>query len=217
MKNLFALFLASSLFVTIFAVNGVDLFAASSTATFTCFKNNGMSFAIIRAFRSSGILDTNAAANLQNARAAGLSTEIYMFPCRGKDPTAQVNTLISGISTNLYSTVWIDAETNPSSGCSWKDHNASSNCDFIMALVNGLASHGKNVGIYSSAVQWQNVFGTTSACTAAGKVPLWYAHYDNSQSFSDFKAFAGWSSPKMKQYAGDVTLCNTDVDKNWRP
>lgn len=91
-----------------YSANGVDLFAASSVATFSCFKNSGYTFAVIRAFRSSGILDTNAANNLQNAKAAGLSTDIYMFPCRGKDPTSQVNTLISGISTNLYSTVWID-------------------------------------------------------------------------------------------------------------
>ena len=122
MKNLFTSFLASCLFMTIFAANGVDLFAASSAATFTCFKNNGMSFAIIRAFRSSGILDANAASNLQNARAAGLSTDIYMFPCRGKNSSDQVKTLMSGLSTNLYSTVWIDAETNPSSGCSWKGY-----------------------------------------------------------------------------------------------
>jgi hypothetical protein len=34
-----------------------------------------------------------------------------------------------------------------------------------------------------------------------------YAHYDNNPSFSDFKAFGGWSSPHAKQYAGDVTSC----------
>jgi len=86
-----------------------------------------------------------------------------------------------------------------------------------MDLVNGISSHGKSVGIYSSAVQWQNIFGSSNACTTAGKVPLWYAHYDNSQSFSDFKAFSGWTAPKLKQFAGDKTLCNTDVDINWRP
>ena len=34
-----------------------------------------------------------------------------------------------------------------------------------------------------------------------------YAHYDNVAAFSDFKAFAGWTTPYAKQYAGDVTLC----------
>lgn len=201
----------------VLTLNGVDLFAPTSVATFNCMKNSGNSFAIIRAFRSSGILDTNAAANLQNARAAGLSTEIYMFPCRGKDPNSQVSTLMSGISANLYSTVWIDVETNPSSGCSWSGYSATSNCDFLMALINGVAAQGKSVGVYSSLSMWQTIFGSSSACTAAAKAPLWYAHYDNVQAFSDFKAFAGWSAPKMKQFAGDLTLCSTDVDKNWRP
>lgn len=216
-KILPSLLLISYFILGVYSANGIDLFAASSVATFTCFKNSGYSFAIIRAFRSSGILDTNAANNIQNARAAGLSTEIYMFPCRGKDPTSQVNTLISGISTNLYSTVWIDVETNPSSGCSWSGYSASSNCDFLMALINGLASHGKTVGVYSSLSMWQTIFGSSSACTTAAKAPLWYAHYDNVQAFSDFKAFSGWTTPKMKQFAGDVTVCSTDVDKNWRP
>ena len=48
-------------------------------------------------------------------------------------------------------------------------------------------------------------------------MPLWYAHYDNVQAFSDFKPFGGFSKPAMKQYAGDITLCNADIDKNWHP
>ena len=140
-----------------------------------------------------------------------------MFPCRGKDATAQVNGLISGITSSSYSTVWIDVETNPSSGCSWSGYSAQSNCDFLMALINGITAKGKTAGIYSSLVMWQGIFGSSSACTTAAKAPLWYAHYDNLQAFSDFKPFAGWSAPKMKQFAGDVSLCSADIDKNWRP
>ena len=211
------LILLSSLVVIGITVNGIDLFASTSASTFSCLKNHGNTFAIIRAFRSSGILDANAAANLQNARTAGLDTEIYMFPCRGKDPAAQVSTMFSSISSNLFSTVWIDAETNPSSGCSWSGHSASSNCDFLMALINGISAKGKKPGIYSSLVQWQNIFGSSSACTTAATAPLWYAHYDSLQSFSDFKPFAGWKSPTMKQFKGDQTVCSTDVDLNWHP
>lgn len=217
MKGTLEALLICSLAASVIAATGIDLYAATTASTFTCLKNSGYSFAIIRAFRSSGILDTNAASNLQNAKAAGFLTDIYMFPCRGKDPSSQVSTLFSGISSNLYSTVWIDVETNPTSGCSWSGYSATSNCDFLMALINGVTSHGKSVGIYSSLVQWQGIFGTSSACTSAAKAPLWYAHYDNVQSFSDFKPFAGWTSAKMKQFAGDATVCSTDVDKNWRP
>lgn len=83
--------LVALLTVNILAANGIDIALATSASTFTCLKNQGNSFAIIRAYRSTGSLDPNANQNLQNARAAGLATEVYMFPCRGKNATSQVN------------------------------------------------------------------------------------------------------------------------------
>ena len=65
-------------------------------------------------------------------RAAGLKTDTYMFPCRGKNATYQANELVDSIPSDLYERVWIDIESNPSPGCSWKDHNGTSNCDFTL-------------------------------------------------------------------------------------
>lgn len=48
-------------------------------------------------------------------------------------------------------------------------------------------------------------------------LPLWYAHYDNSPSFSDFAAFGGWTAPNIKQYEGTSSLCGASVDRNWHP
>lgn len=215
--NMLSCLLLALLTVNILAANGIDIALATSASTFTCLKNQGNTFAIIRAYRSTGSLDPNANQNLQNARAAGLSTEVYMFPCRGKNATSQINELIAGISSTLYTTIWIDVETNPSSGCSWSGHDAASNCNFVTETINAIKAKGKSAGIYSSANNWLNIFGSSSACASVGSTPLWYAHYDNVQAFSDFKAFAGWTQPKMKQFAGDVTLCSADIDKNWRP
>ena len=53
-----------------------------------------------------------------------------------------------------------------------------------------------------SASQWQPIMG--SSWTGGSSYPLWYAHYDNNPSFSDFTAFNGWSSPAMKQ----VCMCS---------
>lgn len=47
--------------------------------------------------------------------------------------------------------------------------------------------------------------------------PLWYPHYDGSPSYSDFVPFGGWTSPSMKQFAGDSWICNVEVDQNWYP
>ncbi len=217
MNKLLVAIISALLIVQAISVNGVDIASATSAATFTCLKNAGNTFAIIRAYRSFGSLDPNANTNLANARTAGLSTDVYMFPCRGKNATTQVNELISGVSSNLYSTIWIDMETNPSTGCSWSGHDATTNCNFLTETINAIKAKGKTPGIYSSAVQWQGIFGSTTACSSHGSVPLWYAHYDNVQAFSDFKAFGGWTTPKMKQFAGDVTLCSTGIDKNWHP
>jgi len=91
MKNLLLIGLLSLIIIQTLAVNGVDIANPMSATTFTCLKNQGNTFAIVRAFRSTGVLDPNANSNLQNARTAGLTTDVYMFPCRGKNATSQVN------------------------------------------------------------------------------------------------------------------------------
>jgi GH25 family lysozyme M1 (1,4-beta-N-acetylmuramidase) len=123
--------------------------------------------------------------------------------------------MISHIDGSLYGSVWIDVETNPSSGCSWSGHDSASNCQFLTDVLNRVKSHGKNVGIYASRYMWQSIFGSFTACSSVASHPLWYAHYDNSASFSDFVAFGGWTKPHAKQYQGDTTLCGAGVDKNF--
>lgn len=68
------------------------------------------------------------------------------------------------------------------------------------------------VGIYSSAYGWSVAMGSH---TGYSNFPIWYAHYDGSASFSDFRSFAGWTSPAMKQYSGTATLCGMGVDLNY--
>ncbi len=138
-----------------------------------------------------------------------------MFPCRGKSGTAQVDQMIAGISGNLYGKVWIDVETNPSTGCAWGSDHAA-NCNFLTEIVNRVKYHGKTVGIYASTYMWQTIMGSATACTGLGAYELWYAHYDNSPSFSDFKSFGGWTKPAFKQFAGTTSLCGAGVDKNYR-
>ncbi len=64
---------------------------------------------------------------------------------------------------------------------------------------------------------WQTIMGSFTACTGLGGEQLWYAHYDNVPSFSDFVAFGGWKTPHVKQFAGTTSLCGAGVDKNYRP
>ena len=206
--------LVSLLVALSLCAHGVDVSQLFSTSTYHCIKNNGNSFAIIRGYCSYGGVDANIHSNLNNAKAAGLATDIYMFPCRGKSANAQVDQMVSAIANSLYGMVWIDVETNPSTGCGWGSDHAG-NCNFVTEIINRIKSHGKTPGVYSSKVMWTNIMGSASACTAASSHQLWYAHYDNNPSFSDFQPFGGWSKPHMKQYQGDVTLCGAGVDKNF--
>lgn len=75
---------------------------------YECLKKEGFQFAIVRAYRSLGIVDANAVANLNFARAAGLETDVYLFPCRSKNATLQVTEMVNAIPSNLYGTVWLD-------------------------------------------------------------------------------------------------------------
>jgi hypothetical protein len=197
-------------------VLGVDVSQLFSTATYQCMKNSGYIFAIIRGYYSYGAVDVHVVQNLQNARAAGMITDIYMFPCRGKSASAQVDQMMAGISASLYGMVWIDVESNPSTGCAWGT-NYASNCEFLTETVNRIKSHGKVPAIYASAYQWQTIMGSRSACPGVASQQLWYAHYDGSPSFGDFSSFGGWGKPNIKQFQGDVTLCGAGVDKNFYP
>lgn len=89
-KITFALLLFTFFYVA-HSVSGIDVATLITASTFQCFKTSGITFVIVRAYRSTGVLDTNAVTTLTNAKAQGLITDIYMFPCRGKNATTQVN------------------------------------------------------------------------------------------------------------------------------
>lgn len=62
-------------------MKGVDL--SASFNNFSCIKNAGYQFAIVRGYMSYGASDTVGLQNLRNAKAAGLIGDAYFFPCKG--------------------------------------------------------------------------------------------------------------------------------------
>jgi hypothetical protein len=91
MKKAFITCLLLSLIMNSFCLTGVDVSQLFTTSVYNCMKTNGYHFVIIRGFCSFGGIDHNAVQGLKNAKAAGLTTDIYMFPCRGKSATTQVD------------------------------------------------------------------------------------------------------------------------------
>jgi GH25 family lysozyme M1 (1,4-beta-N-acetylmuramidase) len=190
-----------------YATLGVDV--SQPTSVFSCLKSSGYQFAIVRGYQSNGQVDSNAVNTIKNARNAGFQyVDVYAFPCVSCGNAAgQASTLINALKGSSYGTIWLDVESY-----SWSS-NLSTNQAFITSYVNSAKSQGKAVGIYSSYYNWQSIVGLS--WSGVSNLPLWYAHYDNSPSFSDFTPFGGWSKPAMKQYAGDKTVCGAGVDLNY--
>ena len=198
-----------SLTVPSLAVLGVDV--SSLTSSFSCLHSSGYNFAIVRGYQSSGNVDPNVVQNIKNARAGGMANvDVYLFPCVPcGNPSGQATSLVNAIKGQNYGMVWVDIEIY-----AWSS-NLSSNQNFITSMVNQLKALGQNVGIYTSYNNWQTIVGL--GWTGCNSHPLWYAHYDNNPSFSDYTAFGGWSKPNIKQYKGDATVCSAGVDLNYYP
>lgn len=193
---------------------GFDLAKLYDLDTYLCLKTRGFTFAIIRAYRSLGVVDVNAVANLNAAKNAGLDTDVYLFPCQSKNATLQVTQLMNSVPANLYGRIWIDVETNPSPNCGWSK-DADKNCQFLGQLVSAIKNRGKKAGIYASSYMWKEIFNSVQNCKKYYHEPLWYAHYDNKTTFQDFKGFGGWEVPTIKQYNDRPALCGADIDYNY--
>jgi GH25 family lysozyme M1 (1,4-beta-N-acetylmuramidase) len=184
---------------------GVDYSTLFKISQIECLTQANIYFVIPRAFCSTGELDPNIKQNLKNAWAGGMThVDVYMFPCFPcNNPEEQVKTLISELKGYKYGIVWVDIERRK-----WSK-NLEKNRKFLLALI---AELGKKayVGIYTNYNNWVSIVGAD--WEALKHFPLWYAHYDNDDSFSDFEPFGGWREPSMKQYKGTTKMCNGEVD-----
>ena len=105
--------------------------------------------------------------------------------------------------------VWFDIEGEWSS-------SYTTNQNFFEELVGQARAINFYHGIYVNYNYYHYFFGYDYTFPWASDTPLWYAHYDWVDSFSDFTAFGGWTTPAIKQYAGNVdTLCDGIVDFNY--
>lgn len=200
---------------------GVDISAALSASTASCFVSNGVSYVIPRGFRSTGAVDTNVCNSIKTAASAGIKTrDTYIFPCPTCSSSAatQMSQLVSYLNTNCKSDfsgrIWLDIE-----GSEYWLGSSSKNQEWYKQLKDACSSYsssGIRCGVYASKTQWENLFGSSSFVYGS-ELPLWYAHYDNKQTFSDFTSFGGWSTPYAKQYQGSVSVCSLDVDTNYAP
>jgi hypothetical protein len=199
---------------------GADISTSVTTATLQCLKTSSpaINYIIFRAGRSTGSPDPEAPQNLNNAIAAGYTSDnlgVYIFPCPrcastgAAQVSAMMNSLISANVGSTFSTIWLDIEGGD---LYWLSTSAENQAFFNSMLTQAqtyLPTY--KIGIYSSNSQWSPIVGSSFS---AAQFPIWYAQYNSFQNFGDFTPFSGWSVPAIHQYAGDATVCNTDMDLN---
>lgn len=188
---------------------GTDVSQPVSVSDYSCMKSNGFTYTVVRGYQQSNHVDPNAAQTIANAWNGGMDeVEVYLFPCPTcGNPEAQMDNLIDGLVGSTYGMIWLDIE-----GPDYWYSSTSSNIEFIQGLVNEGNARGVKLGIYTGNSQWTPITGSTTQFKA---YPLWYAHYDNNPSFSDFTPFGGWTQPTRKQYEGTTSFCGGSVDLNY--
>ena len=104
---------------------------------------------------------------LENTTKSDLKIYVTGTATEEKDGLISDSILVSESDSSLqakkWSMVWVDVESNPSSGCGWGT-DFTKNCKFLTDLVNALKGHGLEVGIYASYYQWEDIFGKVTNC-----------------------------------------------------
>jgi len=193
---------------------GLDVSVPIDQTTASCLASSGYSWAVVRGWHSYGSFDDNAPASLSALKSAGINADVYLFPCAGADPSNQVTGMISTLQSDgaPFGTVWLDIESNPSTGCGWSS-DSGANCQFITTMISAGQGAGATMGVYSSASQWSDLMGGDS-CTAGSSLQIWYARYSGATDCSDFQAFGGWTSPTWHQYSDAGSACGVGFDIN---
>jgi hypothetical protein len=174
-------------------------------------------FVVPRGFRSNGQVDSNVCANLNNAMAAGIAIrDVYFFPCPtcSSSAASQVSTMVNYIRSNCGSAwsgrMWLDIE-----GTEYWTNSYSTNQQWYKSLVDATVSQNIVTGVYTSKYQWGSIFGSYDWSYNPANYWVWYAHYDNNPSYSDWAAFGGWTVPNAKQWLGDQSFCGANIDYDW--
>ncbi|GAM23693.1 hypothetical protein SAMD00019534_068680, partial [Acytostelium subglobosum LB1] len=196
----------------VFSSKGVDISVSSTIDDFKCLKGDGYSWVVIRCYESLGRVDSNCPHSIYNAKDGGITdVDAYIFPCTScGNGAGQVVAMVNYIKSYKATVgrVWFDIE---GPGTYWSNSHAD-NQAFFNSMLEGAKQAGVSVGVYTSASQWEPIMGSWDGGKA---LPLWYAHYDNNPSFSDFTSFGGWSKPYAKQYVGSTTVCGLGVDLDY--
>jgi hypothetical protein len=180
---------------------GVDLSVATTDETWKCLKSDyNVSYALIRVYRSNGLLDENSAASLISAHNAGgiRDLHVYIFPCVTSSaysqshsiicdsPADQITKSIEYLESNGVK-VWRkgDSESEVSGPIvrrlwldvededpsTYYDKDVTVNQALLTDLISSGEKEGVLMGIYTTKTYWTNIMGGVEGYSS---FPLWY-------------------------------------------
>jgi len=190
-----------------------------SQSNWQCMNQNGnYTFAIVEGWQGGYGQNTNLASAIAGAWAGGFkAVDVYSFMCPrcSNNGVSAVQSLVNYLSTNSvqYGTIWVDVEQ--CTGCWYA--TLSSNCQWILSIVQAYQNLSVNVGLYTSPYEWGATVGSCTDSSLAS-LPLWYANYDGQPNFNDWSNIGPWTQPYMKQFADSAgNSCGISIDRNWAP
>jgi hypothetical protein len=189
------------------ALQGVDV--STAVTDFTCLKKSFPDFVLIKAFDFTGLINKNAIANINAAKAAGYSDIELLFSPNVPTGQAegQVNNFLNSFAGKPYSIVWIMVEIG-----GWTADQGS-NLAFLTDLTNAFRLKSTPIGISTSTNDWSSLIGSSNTCCS--NLPLRYNSIGSSSTnFSDFKPFGGWTIPLVKKYSDNVSVCGFTIGQD---
>ncbi|VDK60732.1 unnamed protein product [Cylicostephanus goldi] len=145
---------------------------------------------------------------------AGLGTEVYMTPQPNsvKTGSQQFDEMYGGLKNaniNVRS-VWVTSPVN------WFS-SSTSNINFLNSILSRANQYGLSIGIYTSIYDWNQITGGATINNAM----LWYwntygsgVSNESPPNYNDFRAFGGWSTPSVKQFAQVESVCGVTVNRD---
>ena len=174
--------------------------------TYGCFRGLGASFAVVEVLEPcTGTVLSAAASNIEAAKAAGLTVEVFLNPCMPcMNGTAQATAVAEGVGNDV-DFIW----AGQYSGCANPSNDFNWNHQFASSIVETLVKAGNKVGVNGES--WSLLMGSW---TGLKDYPLWYAG-DAQPDFKDFQSFGGWTHPAMKTLGSNL-ICNVTVSRLYR-
>nr|QNJ46231.1 GH25 muramidase [Blackwellomyces cardinalis] len=190
-------------------IHAVDSSSEVSVDVYKKALAEGFTRAIFRGYQEAcsqgGRVDPTFLPSYKNAQKAGYKDfDAYFFPCTGsgnkcKPYAKQIGELVDAIEGNQLAIrrIWIDIETDKV--CNAFNWGAEGNIQEAKKLIAAVRGTKRDFGIYTSATQWENIFGSRTV-ELAKDVPLWFAKFDNVETLELKTPFGGWTKADAKQY-----------------